>query len=134
MGLSKKITLKCSCSLSDVKIDVNEITNGLVNVYGRTIIKHENYPDKKWVVTFVDTNYIIDEKKYIQETVTYFIPPLGSITALFSYENDNIFPIGSVQIFDVISGTEKLIDYTGKIYLVVLPDGKRDIKIKLKRK
>ena len=128
MGLSKKITLKASCFLSDITIDVNELVPGIVNVYGRTVINHF---DEKWVVTFVDT---IDNKKYIQKTVTYFLPPLGSITALFCYENDNIFPIGSVQIFNVISGTGKLIDYIGKIYLVVLPNGKRDIKIKLNKK
>ena len=56
MGLSKKITLKASCFLSDITIDVNELVPGIVNVYGRTVINHF---DEKWVVTFVDT---IDNK------------------------------------------------------------------------
>ena len=43
MGLPKKFKIKAYCYLTDVKIDVANVAEGITNVYGRTIISHEKY-------------------------------------------------------------------------------------------
>ena len=47
MGLPKKFKIKAYCYLTDVKIDVANVAEGITNVYGRTIISHEKYADEK---------------------------------------------------------------------------------------